>query len=74
VGLEETFELGAQAGEHADLVVHLVQASTEEGVGVAAGALATVHHLEQLGDVIQTQADVLSASDESEPVDGRRAV
>jgi hypothetical protein len=74
VGLEKMFELVAQAGEHAELVVHLVQPSTQEGVGVAAGALAAVHYLEQLGDVIQAQADVLSASDESEPVDGRRVV
>jgi hypothetical protein len=74
VGVEQSLELVAQAGEPGDVFVDLGKPAAQESLGVATRALAAVHHLEHLGDVLQSQAEALGAADEAQPHDEVRRV
>jgi len=74
MGVEQSHELVAYAGELGDLVVDLGESAAQKAVGVSTRALTPIHDLEQFLDVVESEADALGAADEAEPVHERRVI
>lgn len=63
-------KLPPHGGYLADLGVHFCQSPLNEDLGVPAGTLAAVAHLEQFADIAEPQSHSLSAPDELKALDG----
>ena len=74
LALQEPGQVGLQGPEARQLGPDLGEPLAEQGLGVAAGALALVGDLEQLADLAQPQPGPLGALDQAQPADRRLVV
>jgi hypothetical protein len=72
--VEHRGQVFAQVLEPVDVGVKLDETAVQQITGGGAGTLPGVADLEQVADVVQSEAESLAALDESEPVDGFRWV